>query len=285
MVAERPVDPELLGEMVDLDTDAAEQACVGLAEAYEREGRGFGLKRVAGGWRYQTHSDMAAYVERFVLEGQSSRLSAAALETLAIVAYKQPLSRAQVASIRGVNVDGVVRTLLNREYLCEVGRDPGPGQAVLYGTTDSFLERLGLDSLADLPALAEFVPGADVVEALERGLRSGIGDATTEVDADTNTDAESHSNELADASEADDGVEPRPSMGQVDPGETELIDLTQPGIDLTQPGIDLTDSVTLVAPEEVDHEHEVDDGDVRESGDSRVAGTSAWGNRQASQDE
>jgi segregation and condensation protein B len=98
-------------------------------------------------------------------------MSAAALETLAIVAYKQPLSRAQIASIRGVDPDGVLRTLQARGYVTEVARDPGPGQAILYGTTASFLEKLGLNSLADLPSIAEFVPGADVVEALEHGLR------------------------------------------------------------------------------------------------------------------
>ena len=98
-------------------------------------------------------------------------MSGAALETLAIVAYKQPISRAQVASIRGVDPDGVLRTLQARGYITEVGRDTGPGQAVLFGTTPSFLEKLGLDSLADLPPIAEFVPGADVVEALEHGLR------------------------------------------------------------------------------------------------------------------
>ena len=136
------------------------------------------LVKVAGGYRFQSHPDLAAYVERFVLEGQSARLSAAALETLAIVAYKQPISRAQVAPIRGVNVDGVMRTLEQRGYIAEVARDPGPGQAVLFGTTPLFLERLGLDSLDDLPPLAEFVPGADVVEALEAGLRVDADDPT-----------------------------------------------------------------------------------------------------------
>ena len=142
-----------------------------LAEAYEVAGHGFQLVRVAGGYRFQSHPDLAPYVERFVLEGQSARLSAAALETLAVIAYKQPVSRAQVAAIRGVDPEGVVRTLQSRGYITEVARDPGPGQAVLWGTTPLFLERLGLDSLADLPPLAEFVPGADVVEALEEGLR------------------------------------------------------------------------------------------------------------------
>jgi segregation and condensation protein B len=107
-----------------------------------------------------------------VLEGQSARLSAAALETLAIVAYKQPVSRAQVSAIRGVNADAVMRTLQVRGYVEEVARDPGPGQAVLYGTSSMFLERLGLDSLDDLPPLAEFVPGPEVMEALEQGLRA-----------------------------------------------------------------------------------------------------------------
>ena len=114
---------------------------------------------------------MAPYVERFVLEGQTSRLSAAALETLAIVAYKQPISRMQISAIRGVNVDAVIRTLQQRGYIGEVGKDPGPGNAILFGTTSTFLERLGINDISDLPPLANFVPGADIVEALEDGLR------------------------------------------------------------------------------------------------------------------
>jgi segregation and condensation protein B len=106
-----------------------------------------------------------------VVEGQTSRLSAAALETLAIVAYKQPVSRAQVANIRGVNVDSVIRSLQQRGYIAEVGRDHGPGQAVLFGTTREFLERMGLDAIGDLPSLSDMVPDADIVEALEKSLR------------------------------------------------------------------------------------------------------------------
>ncbi len=128
------------------------------------------LVRVAGGYRFQTAPDLAPYVERFVLDGQPTRLSPAALETLAVVAYRQPVSRPQVASIRGVNADAVMRTLAHRGYIEEVGRDPGPGQAVLYGTTGLFLEKLGLDSLAGLPPLSEFVPGPEVVDAFERSL-------------------------------------------------------------------------------------------------------------------
>lgn len=171
MVAEDPVEPQLLAQLLEISVADVEALCSELALAYESQGRGFQLVRVAGGYRYQSHPDEAAYIERFVLEGQSARLSSAALETLAIVAYKQPISRAQVAAIRGVGVDGVMRTLQQRGYIDEVARDPGPGQAVLYGTTKAFLEKLGIDRLSDLPPLAEFIPGADVVEALEHGLR------------------------------------------------------------------------------------------------------------------
>jgi segregation and condensation protein B len=182
MVAEEPVPAQLLAQLLEAPPAVVEQACTDLAAAYETEGRGFQLVLVAGGYRYQSHPDQAPYVERFVLEGQSSRLSAAALETLAIVAYKQPISRAQMAAIRGVNVDGVVRTLEQRGYIEEIARDPGPGQAVLYGTSRLFLERLGLGSIDDLPPLAQFVPGAEVVEALEQGLRPDEPDEPNDPD-------------------------------------------------------------------------------------------------------
>lgn len=171
LVATDPVPAELMAELLETPVVVVERLCQKLAEAYEEAGHGFQLAKVAGGYRYQTHPDMAVYVERFILEGQRARLSAAALETLAIVAYKQPISRAQIAAIRGVDPDGVLRTLHGRGYIDQVGRDPGPGQAVLYGTTPAFLEKLGLDSLDDLPPIAEFIPGAEVVEALEQGLR------------------------------------------------------------------------------------------------------------------
>lgn len=187
MAAVEPVEPRLLAELVELPVTRVEELCAQLAEEYEREGRGFVLARVAGGYRYQTHPDEVAYVERFVLDGQHARLSPAALETLAIVAYKQPVSRAQISAIRGVDADGVLRTLVVRGYVAEIGHDPGPGRATLYGTTPAFLERLGLDSLRDLPPLADFVPAADVVEALERGLHverdARSAEAVAEVDA------------------------------------------------------------------------------------------------------
>ncbi len=180
MVADRPVEPGLLAQLLEMPAVEVESACDELAKLYQGTRRGFMLVKVAGGYRFQSHPDLATYVERFVLDGQSSRLSAAALETVAIIAYKQPISRAQVASIRGVNVDGVIRTLTQRGYVVEVGRDPGPGQAVLFGTTPEFLERLGLDSLQDLPPLAQYVPGSDVVEALEGGLRAEPLDTVTD---------------------------------------------------------------------------------------------------------
>ena len=197
MVAERPIEPRLLAQLVETSVDSIEEACAALADEYEAESRGFVLVRVAGGWRFQSNPDQAAYVERFVLEGQTTRLSAAALETLAIVAYKQPISRAQIAAIRGVSVDAVVRTLSQRGHIDEVSRDPGPGQAVLYGTTPLFLEKLGLNSVTDLPELGDFVPAPEVVEALEHGLRF------EEPEIEVVDEAETESAE--DSSEAEDG--------------------------------------------------------------------------------
>ena len=171
LVASDPVPLELLAQILQQPAAVVESLCASLASAYEEAGHGFQLVQIAGGYRYQSHPDVAAYVERFILDGQRARLSGAALETLAIVAYKQPLSRAQIASIRGVDPDGVLRTLQSRGYIDQVGRDPGPGQAVLWGTTPAFLEKLGINSVNDLPPIVEFLPGADIVEALEVGLR------------------------------------------------------------------------------------------------------------------
>lgn len=173
MASAEPVEATMLAQLLEVPRTRIEAACDGLSAEYAASRRGFVLARVAGGYRYQTHPDLAEFVERFVLEGQQARLSAPALETLAIVAYKQPVSRAQLGAIRGVNVESVVSTLLERGYIEEVERDPGPGNAVLYGTTRAFLEHLGLNSLADLPPLNEFVPGREMVETLERTLLAG----------------------------------------------------------------------------------------------------------------
>lgn len=171
LVAVEPVPTEQLAQLLEQPIVVIDRLCAEVASAYADAGHGFQLVKVAGGYRYQTHPDLSPYVERFLLDGQRARMSGAALETLAIVAYKQPLSRAQIASIRGVDPDAVLRTLQARGYVTEVGRDSGPGQAVLFGTTSMFLEKLGVNALADLPPIGQFVPGADVVEALEHGLR------------------------------------------------------------------------------------------------------------------
>jgi segregation and condensation protein B len=171
MVAHEPVPTDLIAQLVELPSATIEDVCVRLAESYEKAGHGFQIAKVAGGWRYQTHPDLAPYVERFILDGQRARLSGAALETLAIIAYKQPISRLQIASIRGVDPDAVMRTLHGRGYIAPVARDSGPGQAVMWGTTQLFLEKLGLASLADMPPIASFVPDASLVEALEKTLR------------------------------------------------------------------------------------------------------------------
>jgi segregation and condensation protein B len=176
MVADSPVEPGLLAQLLEVSPTRVEELCAELEAAYRDEDRGFELVRVAGGYRFQSHADLAPYVERFLLEGQTARLSAAALETLAIVAYKQPVSRAQIAQIRGVNADGVLRTLQAKGFVAEVGRDPGPGQAVLYGTTTFLLERLGLDRIDQLPPLAQFVPGPEVMDALEHSLQANRAD-------------------------------------------------------------------------------------------------------------
>lgn len=171
LVAQEPVPTDLIAQLVEMPSASIEDVCAQLAESYEAAGHGFQIAKIAGGWRFQTHPDVAPYVERFILDGQRARLSGAALETLAIIAYKQPISRLQIASIRGVDPDAVMRTLHGRGYIAPVARDNGPGQATLWGTTQLFLEKLGLASLADMPPIASFVPDASLVEALEKTLR------------------------------------------------------------------------------------------------------------------
>lgn len=171
MVAIEPVPVEVIAQLLEIPVATVDTIVESLQSFYDESHRGFQLVRVAGGLRFQSHPDVSPYVERFVLDGQRARLSAAALETLAIIAYKQPISRLQIASIRGVDPDAVLRTLQGRGYVEQRGRDDGPGQAVLWGTTPLFLEKLGINSVDELPPLAEFVPDAAIVEALEATLR------------------------------------------------------------------------------------------------------------------
>lgn len=156
--AEEPVDAHTMAQVLELPTDEILTALAALRREYVDDGRGFVLREAGGGWRLYTDPAAAPYVERFVLNGRTARLSQAALETLAVIAYKQPVTRAQVAEIRGVDSDAVVRGLASRGLVEEVGRDAGPGQALLYGTTVAFLERLGLNDLVELPPLPTHTP-------------------------------------------------------------------------------------------------------------------------------
>lgn len=157
LVTDEPVPVTTLAAVCEQPTTQVEQALQALADDYTGAGRGFELRLVAGGWRLYTRPDCAAYVERFVLDGQQARLTQAALETLAVIAYRQPVTRARVSAVRGVNVDGVVRTLLARGLIADAGQDPDSA-GTLYRTTPLFLERLGLQTLDDLPALAPLLP-------------------------------------------------------------------------------------------------------------------------------
>src|SRR3954449_537717 len=166
MVADQPLDGVLLATAVGYPVDAVVAELQLLAEEYDEQGRGFELRNVAGGWRYYTREEYAPVVEEFVLEGQQARLTQAALETLAVVAYKQPVSRARVSAIRGVNVDGVMRTLVARGLVEEAGHDPET-TATLYRTTGYFLERIGVASLEELPELAPFLPEIGELDDLD----------------------------------------------------------------------------------------------------------------------
>jgi segregation and condensation protein B len=153
-VSDEPITAAVLAQALDLDRRTLEALCDRLAADLETRGSGLVLRNIAGGWRLYTHPDTAPIVEQFVLSSRQARLTKAALETLAIVAYKQPVTRHQVSGVRGVNSDGVLRALMDRGLIEEVGRDEAPGRPVLFATTPGFLERLGLPSLTSLPSLA-----------------------------------------------------------------------------------------------------------------------------------
>ncbi|MEZ5095410.1 MAG: SMC-Scp complex subunit ScpB [Nocardioides sp.] len=174
MVADQPLDEVLLATAVGYPVTEVSAALAALSAEYAKQGRGFELRSVAGGWRFYTREEYAPVVEAFVLEGQQARLTQAALETLAVVAYKQPVSRARVSAIRGVNVDGVMRTLLTRGLVEEAGHD-GEHGATLYRTTAYFLERIGISSLDELPELAPYLPEMDDLDNDLPGL-SEVGE-------------------------------------------------------------------------------------------------------------
>lgn len=172
MVVDEPATAEHLARVLGHPRRAVEDALRELADEYTRQRRGFDLRLVAGGWRFYTRPEYAEAVESFVLDGQQARLTQAALETLAVVAYRQPVSRSRVSAVRGVNCDGVLRTLLQRGLVTERGTEPETG-AILYGTTHYFLERMGLRGLDELPELAPFLPEAEQVEEESREGREG----------------------------------------------------------------------------------------------------------------
>ncbi|HVQ18335.1 MAG TPA: SMC-Scp complex subunit ScpB [Actinomycetes bacterium] len=164
MVVDEPIPVVTLAQVLQRPVDDIAAELTRLADEYQEQGRGFELRQVAGGWRFYTAAAMAPVVERFALDGQQARLTQASLETLAVVAYRQPVSRARISAVRGVNVDGVMRTLLNRGLVEEIGTEAETG-AHLYQTTPYFLERLGIASLDELPELAPYLPDLETLEA------------------------------------------------------------------------------------------------------------------------
>ncbi len=167
LLTDEPMSVLALAEAIKCPADDVWETVHELARQYTEQGRGFDLREVAGGWRFYTRADCAPLVERWVLDGQQARLTQASLETLAVIAYRQPVSRGRISAIRGVNVDGVIRTLMSRGLIAE-GNDHGESGSILYVTTSHFLERLGIASLDDLPPLAEHLPDlADLDEVLD----------------------------------------------------------------------------------------------------------------------
>jgi segregation and condensation protein B len=163
MVADQPLDHLTLAQAVGHPPSDVVEALTALADEYTEQGRGFELRNIAGGWRFFTREEYAGAVERFILDGQQARLTQAALETMAVVAYRQPISRSRISAIRGVNVDGVVRTLVTRGLIEEGGVDAESG-AILYRTTSYFLERMGLGSIGELPDIAQHLPAMEDME-------------------------------------------------------------------------------------------------------------------------
>jgi segregation and condensation protein B len=170
-VAETPLSETELAEVLELPRTEIADTLHDLRDELDARSSGVVLRQIAGGWRFYTAPETKPYLERFAASEKATRLSNAALETLAVVAYKQPVSRGQVAEIRGVDSERALRTLQRHGLVEEIGRAPGPGQALLYGTSEMMLEKLGINSLTDLPPLADHVPPAEVVETLERPFR------------------------------------------------------------------------------------------------------------------
>ena len=186
-VSDEPVTAVAIAAALEIERPDAEELCEELARRYEDRDAGIVLRNVAGGWRLATHPDAAAVIERYVVSARHARLTKAMLETLAIVAYKQPVTRHQVSSIRGVNSDGVLRALSDRGLVAEGGRDERPGRPVLFGTTPEFLERIGLSSLSGLPPLAPLLGNGDGTPRASLGEDGDDGDVTPDDGAESST--------------------------------------------------------------------------------------------------
>lgn len=169
MVVEEPVSESLLAQITEYPVESVHDCILEMAAEYQADNRGFELRQISGGWRFYSHPDLAPVVERFVLDGQSAKLTQAALETLAVIAYRQPVSRARVSAIRGVNVEAVMKTLVSRGLVEEAGIEHET-QAILYQTTPLFLEKIGLNSIQELPAIAPLLPNTDGLDEILSNL-------------------------------------------------------------------------------------------------------------------
>lgn len=223
-LAEEPVAPEELADVLEIDVAEVTAEIEALAERCAEDERGIEIRRAGGGWRMYTAAGARPVLERWALAGRTGRLTQAALETLAVIAYKQPISRQEIGDIRGVNADGAVRSLVARGLVEQAGRDEGPGQALLYGTTTLFLERIGIDDLSELPPLTDFLPEAPAPDEPELGAireaRRRIAEATSvtrprHAETDTGPDA-------PDAEEPDDAL-PAPSANVSDRGDIDVL--------------------------------------------------------------
>jgi segregation and condensation protein B len=282
-LADEPVDVLTLAEVTESEPENVEAALGTLVTEYLDGHRGMEIRGVAGGWRMYTALAAKPAVERWALAGRTGRLTQAALETLAVIAYKQPISRLEIGDIRGVNADAAVRSLVARGFVVETGRDPGPGQAVLYGTSPLLLERLGLDSLADLPSLTEFLPEApapdepdlSALKAVRRRLAEG-GDLPTRSlggrsASETNTGVGT-ADTAADDEEDDEDVLPAPraivGSGRTDLEMDELTDrlevAARNAVGRLRAAVAATDPDEAEEPEEPDEREEPDEPDARE---------------------
>ena len=202
-VSDEPVTASRVAKILDVSASSVEGALKALSAEYAEENRGFQLREVAGGWRLYTHPAYHRYVEEYVLSWDTRRLSQAALEALAVIAYHQPVTRQGVNAVRGVNSEAVISSLIEKGLVREAGRDKNMGNAILYGTTRAFLERFGLKDLTELPPLEEFAPDPDTERAIRERLNTLEGSVLTIDDDDEDADDAGDEGERDDVADAD----------------------------------------------------------------------------------